>query len=56
MASARTGRVGQVGIDVDVRRPGDVPRGVLPRPARTTRPVADVEDRDVAEYVSELAG
>ncbi|WP_258017003.1 hypothetical protein [Nocardioides marinisabuli] len=39
------GRRGQVGVEVDVRRPGQVALGVLAGPGGATEAVADVEER-----------
>ena len=50
------GRVGELGLQVDVRRSGHVAGGVLLRAGRPTEAVADVEDGDVGEPVAELVG
>jgi hypothetical protein len=57
--SSRLGVVqdaGEVGLQVDVRRPREVPRLVLGSPVVAAQLPADVEDREPVELVDELLG
>jgi multidrug efflux pump subunit AcrB len=50
------GGAGELGVQVDVRRTGDVAGGVLLAPGRPAHPVAHVQDDDRAERRRQLGG